>query len=255
MKANFSVIIPAFENLNLFKTALCSVLEQKNIVVEVIVVDDSRTMDLECFVNELNDSRINYYHNIPSLGAVKNWNKGLTLATGDYILLLHHDECLQDALHLWRMSEMLAMGYDIIVSNVVIDHNGKRINHKFSRPFLKRVFLFFPILLFAANAIGPCACVAFRKDKKIMFDEKLRWLVDIEWYYRLFNRSRIALLSPAYAILSFHGHRGQITQNINIPQMLAKDKQLILCKYRYHFFIRIMLYLQNKIVKAKYNKH
>ena len=71
---DFSIIIPTYNNLELFKRAVDSVLIQKNVSYEVIVVDDSTNNNIEDYINKTDLLRIRYYHHKPSKGAVANWN-------------------------------------------------------------------------------------------------------------------------------------------------------------------------------------
>ena len=42
-KPTFSIVIPVFNNLELFRRALESVLQQQGVALEIIVTDDSTT--------------------------------------------------------------------------------------------------------------------------------------------------------------------------------------------------------------------
>lgn len=247
----FSVIIPTFQNLDLFRNALSSVLTQEKVPVDIIVVDDSTDDTIKNFVEVLADERITYYRNEPPLGAVRNWNKGLKQADGDYILLMHHDEALQNPYHLRCIVDQMQRGYDVLVCDVMVSKDGIVSKHKFSNHLLKRLFLCFPILLFGINAIGPCACVAFKKEKMICFDEKLRWLVDVEWYYRLQRKAKVGFLNKNCQVLSCHGHTGQITQQINVASVLSTDSDIINLKYNNDWTIKLMLKLQRMLINTK----
>ena len=47
-----------------------------------------------------------------------------------------------------------------------------------------KIFLQNPEVLLAANRIGPPSAVIFKKDLDVMFDSRMRWLVDIDFYIR-----------------------------------------------------------------------
>ena len=58
--------------------------------------DDSGSDDVQKIVKShplYSEDNIIYCKNNPALGAVKNWNKLIKIAKGDYLMLLHHDEC------------------------------------------------------------------------------------------------------------------------------------------------------------------
>ncbi len=92
----FSILIPAYKSL-FFRDALKSVLEQSYTDLELIIVDDCSPENLNSVVKTFSDSRIHYFRNDNNTGAidvVKNWNKCLSYATGDYVLCMGDDDML-----------------------------------------------------------------------------------------------------------------------------------------------------------------
>jgi glycosyltransferase involved in cell wall biosynthesis len=233
---DFSVIIPSYENLSLFKRAYHSVKKQQDVNCEIIIVDDSVHDGIERYINQLHDDKILYYHNKPSLGAVKNWNYGLSLATGKYVLVLHHDEELTDGLHLKKCLDKLSKGYDVVVSNIKVIFKDNKVRYGLCPNLIKHFSLKCAIPLF----IGPTACVIFNRNILQFFDEKLCWLVDIEWYYRILKSSRAYYNKNLY-VSSSHGHDGQITFQINIKENEKNDLRKIHKKYRKNIRMHIIL--------------
>lgn len=241
MKYNFSIIIPSYNNIELFKRALSSVEMQIGTSWELIVVDDSTTNAISLATKLYSkDSRIKYFHNTPPLGAVPNWNKGLKLATGKYIILLHHDEAFTSKTHLLELQKLLDLGYDIAISSIIVYKQGVPY-HKTSPTLTTRFVANHPELLFMINKIGACACMAVRKTEIQYFNEKLNWLVDVDWYYRMLKNKKCAFLDSTYKVASIHGHKGQITTTIAIEDMLNKDigelKKTYANKYNILFFV------------------
>lgn len=243
----FSVIIPTYNNLELFSRALDSVLCQNEQSFEVIVVDDSPTDLISIFVKSLSNSRIRYYHNRPSKGAVPNWNYGLSLCLGEYIILLHHDEAFvgRDYLKELRIN---AKDKGVVVSNVVVYCNGQIKRNRIIK-YCKRIVFAFPSLFFLVNPIGPTACVCVKRDSLQSFNDNLVWLVDVEWYYRLFKTNKIAICDAI--ISSIFGHNGQITKNINIKEEEAKDIVLIREDYKNRITVLFALFLRKILFRFK----
>lgn len=243
---DFSVVIPAYNSLSLLKRTLDSIRNQRDVSVQVVVVDDSNSNDdIQDYIEELADNRILYQHNVPSLGAVRNWNEGLRKCSGRYIVLVHHDEALQGDCHLLRLKKELETA-DVVVSNIMI---GRSDGHAYRLypSWFKRLVLHFPSLLFSINAIGPCAVVSFRKESMQMFCEQLKWFVDVEWYYRLFAASRVSYL-PAVIVMSHHGHQEQISQTINIKAEAEKDLAVIHQRYSKCSAVSIASWIQIHIL-------
>lgn len=73
---------------------LDSILAQTVPFTELIICDDNSSDHTWEILQEYskNDSRIKIYRNKPNLGFVKNFEKGISLATGDYIALSDQDD-------------------------------------------------------------------------------------------------------------------------------------------------------------------
>jgi glycosyltransferase involved in cell wall biosynthesis len=244
---DFSVIIPSYNNLELFSNALRSVLCQKKVHFEIIIVDDSTDYIIDNYVKSISNNTIRYYHNIPSLGAVANWNFGLTLAYGKYISILHHDEEYSDPYHLFNCIKKLNDNYDVIISTVLVGINGSDYE-KLRYPFMINNIIIskIPSLLFLINIIGPVSCVSFKRTSFVFFDEQLHWFVDVEWYYRLMKNKKRFILKKQY-VNSNHGHKFQITKNINTKKSIKDDTDFIVKKYGLFKLISFFLILHKYI--------
>ena len=92
-----TVAIPTYKRASTLKETLDSVLSQEDADgVEIIVVDNNpeRGDETERFMTTYHDSRICYYKNEANLGATGNWNRLYTLARGEWVCMLHDDDCL-----------------------------------------------------------------------------------------------------------------------------------------------------------------
>ena len=239
LESNISVVIPTYNNLLLFKRAVTSVLKQSVLPKEIIVTDDSTTNEIQHFCESIGQQIVRYSHNQPSLGAVNNWNNGISQATGDWIILLHHDEELGNHDYLETISK-LTKEHDLIISDIrVRTANGERKGR--INGIMKYFFLHIASLNLCFNSIGPCACVMFKKEKTEYFDQKLTWLVDMEWYYRLLLKSKKVFFSKDHIIYSNHGHADQITANIEIKDIETKDIKWLYMKYDSSLSIKMAL--------------
>lgn len=243
----FSIVIPAYNNLPLLRRALESVRCQRDVTLEVIITDDSdQNADIQQYIATLHDSRISYHHNTPSLGAVPNWNSGLSKAQGDYVILMHHDEAMSTDDYLRQLQQQLQQGCDVVISNVEVSIN-EAIKRSHFTAAMKQYFLRHPSLLFLANAVGPCSCVAFRRHLAQPFDERLHWFVDVEWYYRLF-KDRHIVYDKHLVMKSIHGHEGQISQKLDVIRTFHQDAPVIAATHPGNRSIRLMLWLYNTFI-------
>ncbi len=101
MSIDVSVVIPSFRRPALLGQALGSVLRQRGVTVEVLVIDDSPEGSAEAVVTECRDARVHYLKNpLPSGGfpsAVRNL--GWPLARGDVVHFLDDDDLVPEGLY------------------------------------------------------------------------------------------------------------------------------------------------------------
>lgn len=107
MSVKFSILIPAYKKPFL-KDAIYSCLKQAVKDLEVVIIDDCSPEDLGAIVSGFDDERIRYYRNESNIGAlnvVDNWNKCLSLCTGEYVICMGDDDkllpnCLEEYMQL-----------------------------------------------------------------------------------------------------------------------------------------------------------
>jgi glycosyltransferase involved in cell wall biosynthesis len=87
-----SVIVSAFNRPEMLRAALNSVLAQTYKDIEIIVQDDSTISECSSVVATIDDPRIIYTHNQPSLGTIQNLLTGYRRASGDYVCTLNDDD-------------------------------------------------------------------------------------------------------------------------------------------------------------------
>lgn len=243
---DFTIIIPTYNNLELAEKAIQSVISQKDVTCKIVVTDDSTDNKIDNYCKEINNENLFYYHNVPSLGAVKNWNAGLEYVDSTYTIVMHHDECMKDTFYLKQIKKEFYLGYDVIVSNIEVYIGQKRRMPHFTK-FMKMFFIHHPIMLFLSNAIGPCACLTIKSEFACKFNENLHWLVDVDWYYNNCIGKKIKYCHSLY-MTSTHGNTGQITNSLNIPNVLTKDAKILTYTYNDNLWIKLML-ATNKIIQ------
>ena len=232
MPVDFSIILPTYNNQTLFLRALSSILIQRDVSLEVIITDDSNNNIIGDIVSVINDSRVNYYKNKEKLGPVFNWNYGLSLATGSYLILLHHDESFGGSNYLVNIKkEFQKTKSDCVITGVCVEHSQGRATN--TKRYLSRrmIIKHLPFLFFARNVIGPTGSVTFRREILKYFDTSLKWLVDLEWYYRLLNARKVACVD-SLTLYSYHGHKDQISRNLKIDYQCQLEYDYLLATYK-----------------------
>lgn len=96
LKSKISVIILNYNYGKFLTKCVESVLEQTRLADEIIIMDDCSNDDSINILKPLTEkkSKINYVLNNINLGTPGNCNKGLSIATGDYVMMLGADNWL-----------------------------------------------------------------------------------------------------------------------------------------------------------------
>lgn len=197
-------------------------------VDQLVISDDS---DNDCIARLITErgleNVVDYIRNIPSLGAVANWNRMIVEDNKcDYFILLHHDEVpitqnffqiIRDELYENGMPDVLVMNYQLTKST------GKSIKKLIPQSLKSLVVNKFPLYLFRRNLIGPVSTLVIRRNCCSPFDERFKWFVDVEFYYRLATNNLKWSFSNKLDIRSIVDYAGSIT-NSNKPDLLKIKK-------------------------------
>ena len=89
-----SVCIPVYNGSASIAESIASVLGQTFKDFRLIVCDNCSTDNTEEVVQSFHDPRLTYVRNEKNLGLVGNANRCLSLAEGEYICILHHDDVM-----------------------------------------------------------------------------------------------------------------------------------------------------------------
>jgi GT2 family glycosyltransferase len=98
LSIDFSVVVPTFRRPGELIEAISSVLRQREVSIEVFVIDDSPEGSAEKVVNGLSDSRIVYLKNPDPTGGVPSVvrNIGWPLANGMFVHFLDDDDVVTE---------------------------------------------------------------------------------------------------------------------------------------------------------------
>ena len=140
----YSICIPAYKS-KFLKECIQSILEQTLDNLELIILNDCSPEPVEEIVSEFEDSRITYVKNssnVGSLNLVDNWNKCLSLAQGEYIVIMGDDDLL-DPDYLEEFSKLIDSYPDLEVYHCrskIIDDDGNTVMLTPASPAYERVY-------------------------------------------------------------------------------------------------------------------
>jgi GT2 family glycosyltransferase len=208
-----SVIIPTHNRVRLLKASLESVLRQTHTSIEVIVVDDAGTEDVQALLTQY-DGNIRYIRNEKNLGLAGTRNQGIAAASGDYIAFLDDDDLLEPT----KIEKQVA----ILESNPEVDvvycgyyylfEDEKPIYPNVTLPegeILKDLLLGCPILAHAPLIRPSCF------ERWGVFDATLRVCEDWELWQRFaLHGCRFACVHEA--LCAYRQHGGNMTAKIEV---------------------------------------
>jgi glycosyltransferase involved in cell wall biosynthesis len=118
-------VVPCFNLGHLLTECVNSILAQSFRDLEILVMDDCSPDDTPAVARSFRDHRVKHVRNEPNLGHLRNYNKGIGLARGEYIWLISADDRLRSSTVLERFVAVLdknpGIGYVFCPPNVVVD--------------------------------------------------------------------------------------------------------------------------------------
>jgi glycosyltransferase involved in cell wall biosynthesis len=188
-----SICIPAYKRIDYIRRLLDSIDRQSFRHFEVIITDDSPDNSLQTLCETHNTNyHLTYCRNKYPLGTPQNWNEAIRRSSGQWIKLMHDDDWFSDENSLEYFARAIAdnPGAGFIFSayrNIQLE--GGDAEDVFVRPARYRSLLRKRVILFSGNIIGPPSVVLHR-GSPLLYDNKIKWLVDVDFYIRFLKTNR-----------------------------------------------------------------
>lgn len=221
-----SCVVPTYERADLVARCLTSVAAQRNVHIEIIVTDDSRSSTIRDLVDALAPSApsTRFLQGPRTGNPIDNWNAGLCEARAPLHVLIHQDEFLVDPLYLRRAADALnRTGAAATLARVAVIGVDRPSRFALIAPIAGRLWRA-RRLLPLINWIGPTAAFAFRAGPR--FDPGFAQLADVEFYRRVLGTGRLVRL-PGVSVGSLGHHDGQITTRIHPTREALKELALL----------------------------
>jgi glycosyltransferase involved in cell wall biosynthesis len=231
--ARVSVCIPTYNYGHFIGDAIESVLRQTFQDFELIVSDNASVDDTESVVSGYasRDPRIRYERNQANLGMVANWNRCLSLATGDNVKFLCADDLLEDEclaeltalLDRYPSAALASCARGIITGGECTTYLAFSDKEECAEgpDCIRR-------MLIGGNIIGEPTAVMFRRScTRRGFDPGYQQLTDMEFWLHLLEQGGF-VFSPGILCL-YRQHEGMETKkNIASTRILTEGRRLFL---------------------------
>jgi glycosyltransferase involved in cell wall biosynthesis len=188
-----SIILPVYNAEKYIAESIHSLLQQTYSNIEIIVLNDGSKDNSEKVIAGLNDGRIKYYSHA-NIGMAATLNKGLKLASGDYIARQDADDVsLPDRIK--KQIDFLEAQKEIGLAGTwaaIIDEKGRKTGGVHHHPVKDEELKF--DLLFDNPFVH--SSVMFRKkvvEECGTYNEQLHSLVqDFEYWFRISGKFKVA---------------------------------------------------------------
>ncbi len=127
-----SIVLSTFNGEQFLETQIASLLEQTYPNLEIVVTDDASTDRTKEILKQFaSDSRFRLFLHADNVGFIKNFERGMLLAKGDFIALCDQDDIWlpEKAEKLYRHIDGYSMAY---CDSELIDENGQSLGKRVS---------------------------------------------------------------------------------------------------------------------------
>lgn len=146
---------------------------------EVVITDNSPTMGLRYVIKEFPRLHVRYMQN-KRIGMAQNTNEAIHNSIGELIKLIYLDDYLMpNALHNAVENMRDASWY---ASGCLHEQRG---SGRLVSPHFPR---YSEDIHTGNNTIGSPSVIMIRNENPLMFDERMTWLLDCDYYKRLYER-------------------------------------------------------------------
>jgi glycosyltransferase involved in cell wall biosynthesis len=229
-----SVCLPVFNGEPYVREAIASILSQKGVDLELVVVDNASTDRTVAAVQEFDDPRLRLLRNDCNIGAGRNWSRCVAEARGDLVKIL----CADDWLYPGALARQTAVLDDVRNQRVVlvtaardvVDHGGRRLlRRRWSareecvegRAAIRRM------ARRGTNLVGEPSAALFRRRAALaggLFQTPATYAVDLEFWCRLLLAGDLYAIPESLSAFRVSGS----SWSVRVASQQATDMKMFL---------------------------
>jgi len=224
-----SICIPAYNRPLWFHRALESIVignKEFESSVEIVITDDSSTQECEEIMMQVFcqwSGQCIYEHHPVRLGMVENWNRAISLTTGEYVVVLHDDDFLLKDAITNILATIKAVNHPVLLFGVEVVDEQERVmkrqifkENQWLSPrdalislLSNSSFVRFPAIVIARSAFAEMG----------MFRAEWKEPCDLDMWIRLFGRYGVYCVQDMTA--AYRVHSQALTMGVFNEQIVA----------------------------------
>jgi glycosyltransferase involved in cell wall biosynthesis len=193
---------------------------------EIIISDHSTSNEIRDLCDAWSEIlNITYIKNEVNKGSSSsNINNALVHAKGDYIKVLFQDDFLYDENSLQNQIDCLKNKNSKWLVAACCHYNEIELYNPFYPKYHDEI-------QYGRNTISSPSVLMFANENIILFDEKLIWLMDVDYYKRLYNKWGLPVICNDICIVN-REHTNQISNTLATTEIKEAELQYIIHKYK-----------------------
>lgn len=160
-----------------------------------------------------------------------NINNAIERSKGKWIKILFSDDFFFDKFTLKNIYSQVKQGYLnwAVMNSLHFDQSSKK--------FFKPIIPYFQNSILDINTIGSPSSIIIRNSRKILFDEKSWFRLDVDYYLSLFKKfGKPSYIKDVYIVNEIHNKQFSsimLKRNLSINLKLKEESQYLSLKHNY----------------------
>lgn len=190
---------------------------------EIIISDHSISSEIKDLCEQWSQVlNIQYFKNEYKRGiSSANINNAIKHANGDIIKILFQDDFLYDETSLEKQIECFKGEWLI---TACCHYNGKEVHKPFYPQYHDQI-------QYGRNTISSPSVVMFKNKNIIEFDEELFWLMDVDYYKRMYDKFGLPDICNYITVVN-REHENQVSNILATEDVRKKELNYIIQKYK-----------------------
>lgn len=190
---------------------------------EIIISDHSISDEIKDLCEKWNQIlNIQYFKNKYKRGiSSANINNAIKKANGNIIKILFQDDFLYDETSLEKQIECFKGDWMV---TACCHYNGKEISSPFYPKYHNQI-------QYGQNTISSPSVVMFKNKDIIEFDENLFWLMDVDYYKKMYDKFGLPSICNYITIVN-REHENQVSNTLATEERKKQELDYIIQKYK-----------------------